>query len=56
MCGREGFVPFYSFIEGVGRVCGDRAGDAEGDLKEIEAWYRSHPEEQKKFIKKIRGQ
>ena len=46
--------PFYSFIEG--RVCGDRAGDAEGELKEIEAWYRSHPEERKKLIKKIRGQ
>ena len=37
-------------------MSGVEGDDAEGELKEIEAWYRSHPEERKKFIKKIRGQ
>lgn len=35
---------------------GVEGDDAEGELKEIEAWYRSHPEERKKIIEMIRRQ
>ena len=37
-------------------MCGVDGEDVESELKEIEVWYRSHPEERKEFIMKIRGQ
>lgn len=37
-------------------MCGVGGEDVESELREIEVWYRSHPEERKKIIEMIRGQ